>query len=51
MRVGDIIATDEQAEGPIALSLGGTTKFLARPGAFKGHKAACVEQVIAPQDE
>ncbi len=48
LRVGDIIATEQQAEGPIALSLGGTTKFLARPGAFKGHKAACVEQVIAP---
>lgn len=46
LRVGDIITTDQDAGGPMEVSVEGVPKFHARPGAYRGHKAICVEAVL-----
>lgn len=46
LRVGDIIATQKDVHSPLVVSIEGLAKFHARPGAYKGHKAICVEDVI-----
>jgi flagellar motor switch protein FliM len=45
LRVGDIIATEQDVERPLVVSVEGQPKFHAQPGAFKGRKAI---QVIGP---
>jgi flagellar motor switch protein FliM len=47
LRVGDIITTQRDVNSPLLVSVQDVPKFYARPGAFKGHKAVCVEEVIA----
>jgi flagellar motor switch protein FliM len=39
LRVGDIIATENDVERPLVVSVEGQPKFHAQPGAFKGRKA------------
>jgi len=46
LRVGDIITTEKDVNEPLVVSVQGVPKFQARPGAFKGHKAISVEDVI-----
>lgn len=46
LRVGDIITTDQDVHSLLPVSLRGLTKFQARPGALKGHKAICIETVL-----
>ncbi len=48
LRVGDIIATDITVDRPLVVRVDGTPRFHARPGAYKGHRAICVEESIAP---
>jgi len=48
LRVGDIITTEKDIHSPITVCVEGVTKFRAHPGAFKGHKAACIEASVAP---
>jgi flagellar motor switch protein FliM len=45
LRVGDIIATENDVERPLVVSVEGQPKFHAQPGAFKGRKAI---QVLGP---
>jgi flagellar motor switch protein FliM len=47
LRVGDIITTEKDVQSPLLVSVEGVPKFRAFPGAFKGHKAIRVEEVIA----
>ncbi len=43
LRVGDIITTEKDTASPIWVSVEGIPKFLALPGAYKGHKAIRIE--------
>jgi len=47
LRVGDVITTEKDARDRLDVSVQGVAKFLARPGAYKGHKAFRVEDTIA----
>ena len=38
LRVGDIITTEKDIHAPLSVSVQGTPKFKARPGALKGRK-------------
>ncbi|MEO8497054.1 MAG: flagellar motor switch protein FliM [Planctomycetota bacterium] len=49
LRVGDIITTDHDCNQSLKVAVEGVTKFLAKPGAFKGHKAIEVESKIEPR--
>ncbi|MBN2475832.1 MAG: flagellar motor switch protein FliM [Pirellulales bacterium] len=46
LRVGDIITTEKDTHSPLVVLVEGLPKFRARPGAFKGHKAVCIDDVI-----
>jgi len=46
LRVGDIITTEKDIYAPISLCVEGRPKFCCRPGLFKGHKAAEVEDRV-----
>jgi flagellar motor switch protein FliM len=46
LRVGDIITTQKDIHSPLLISVEGVPKFHARPGAFKGHKAIRIEDVV-----
>lgn len=46
LRVGDIITTQKDVQSPMVVSVEGVPKFRARAGAFKGHKAICIESAI-----
>jgi len=46
LRVGDVITTQKGIHSPLVVSVEGLPKFHARPGAFKGHKAICIEDTI-----
>lgn len=48
LRVGDIITTHSDVHASLDVLVEGRPKFRARPGAFKGYKAICVEETIAP---
>jgi len=43
LRVGDIIATEQDVHQPLEVSVEGLAKFTARPGAYKGQKAIQIE--------
>ena len=47
LRVGDVITTQKDVHTPLLVSVEGVPKFRARPGAFKNHKAVCIEELIA----
>jgi len=46
LQVGDVITTDKDVRSPLVVRVEGIPKFRARPGAFKGHKAIRIEEVI-----
>jgi flagellar motor switch protein FliM len=46
LRVGDIIATENDVERPLVVSVEGQPKFHAQPGAFKGRKAIQVTGTV-----
>lgn len=46
LRVGDIITTEKDVRSPLVVSVEGVPKFRASVGAFKGHKAICVQEPI-----
>jgi len=46
LRVGDIITTERDIHDPLVVTVEGVPKFLARPGALKGHKAICIEGAV-----
>jgi flagellar motor switch protein FliM len=49
LRVGDIITTEKDIHEPLQVSVQGLSKFTARPGAHKGHKAIqVVERLSLP---
>ncbi|HET6878796.1 MAG TPA: flagellar motor switch protein FliM [Pirellulales bacterium] len=43
LRVGDIITTEKDVRAPLVVDVEGVAKFQARPGAYKDHKAICIE--------
>ncbi len=47
LRVGDIITTEKDIHSPLLVLVGSIPKFRASPGAYKGHKAIRIEDVIA----
>jgi len=47
LRVGDVITTDKDVHTPLVVNVEGVPKFRAFPGAFKGHKAIRIQEVIA----
>jgi flagellar motor switch protein FliM len=49
LRVGDVITTDTDVHSPLRVDVEGVTKFMASPGAFKGHKAIQVQRALEPQ--
>lgn len=46
LSVGDIITTEKDVHSPLIASIEGMAKFRASPGAFKGHKAIRIEEVL-----
>jgi len=46
LKVGDIITTEKDRGTPLVVNVEGVPKFRAQPGAFKGHKAIRIEEVI-----
>lgn len=48
LRVGDIITTEKDASSMLRVAVEGVQKFKAYPGAFKGHKAISIEEVVQP---
>jgi len=51
LRVGDIITTEKDVHRPLLVTVEGVPKFRARPGLLKGHKAICIDDVIANPTE
>lgn len=48
LNIGDIITTETSVQNPLSVSIGGATKFRARPGALHGHKAIEITDVVTP---
>ncbi|HVX12249.1 MAG TPA: flagellar motor switch protein FliM [Pirellulales bacterium] len=46
LRVGDIITTEKDTRTPLLVEVEGVTKFQARAGAYKAHKAICIESAV-----
>lgn len=46
LRVGDVITTEHDVNHPLRVNVEGVNKFLARPGAFKGHTAIQIDEQI-----
>ena len=51
LRVGDVITTDHDCNQALQVAVEGVTKFLAKPGAYKGHRAIEVEARIEPRQK
>lgn len=51
LRIGDIITTEHDIRQPLQLRVEGVPKFLAAPGALKGHRAIQVEGPYLPGAE
>jgi flagellar motor switch protein FliM len=47
LQVGDVVTTEKDVRSPLLVRVEGIPKFRARAGAFKGHKAIRIEEVIA----
>ena len=50
LRVGDIITTDTRVASPVTVTIDGTPRFHARPGAFKGRRALCLEERLETRE-
>ena len=50
LRVGDIITTERDVHTPLNVAVEGVTKFVADPGAYRGHKAIEVQNRVEPAD-
>lgn len=50
LRVGDIITTDSRVASPLTVTIDGTPRYQARPGAFKGRRAVCLEERIETRE-
>jgi flagellar motor switch protein FliM len=48
LAVGDLITTEQEITAPLELSVQGVPKFYARPGAYRGNKAVCIERLFEP---
>lgn len=48
LAVGDVITTEQEVGAALELSVQGTPRFFARPGAFRGRKAVCIQGLIQP---
>ena len=46
LRVGDLITTQKDIHCPLAVTVEGVQQFRALPGAYKGHKAIRIEEVL-----
>jgi flagellar motor switch protein FliM len=46
LRVGDIIATETAADAPAAVSIAGSAKFRAKPGAYQGRRAVRLTEAV-----
>ena len=46
LRVGDVITTDHDIRRALLVTVENHAKFHARPGAYKGHKAICIEEQL-----
>ncbi|MCG8584576.1 MAG: flagellar motor switch protein FliM [Pirellulales bacterium] len=51
LRVGDIIATEKDTKTPLLVSVEGVPKYHAKPGAYKGRKAVCVDERLEQEDK
>jgi len=51
LRIGDVITTEKDVHSPLVVRVEGVEKFRAVPGAFKGHKAVCIEDVVQSSAE
>lgn len=51
LRVGDIIATDQNVGSPLVVTIEGQAAFHAHPGAAQGRKAVRIEEAHAPAPE
>ena len=51
LRVGDLITTQSDTNSPLSVTVEGIEQFRAMPGAYKGHKAIRVEEVLAARAE
>jgi flagellar motor switch protein FliM len=49
LRVGDVIATDKDVRSPLQVAVEDVARFIASPGALKGHKAIQIESA-APEN-
>lgn len=49
LRVGDIIATDQNVSSPLTVTIDGQTAFHAHPGAAQGRKAVRLLEAHAPE--
>lgn len=47
LRIGDIITTEKDIHSSLVVCVQGVPKYRALPGAFKGHKAIRIDDVIA----
>jgi flagellar motor switch protein FliM len=47
LRVGDIIATEQDVNAPLEVVVGGVSKFTARAGAFKNRKAVRIDETLS----
>jgi len=47
LRVGDIVTTEKDIHSPLVINVEGVPKFRAFSGAFKGHKAVRIQELIA----
>lgn len=47
LRVGDVVTTQKDVHSPLLVTIEGVPKFRASPGAYKGHKAIRVDEMIA----
>jgi flagellar motor switch protein FliM len=47
LRIGDVITTPKDVHSPLLVTVQGVPKYRAAPGAYKGHKAIRIEEVIA----
>jgi flagellar motor switch protein FliM len=48
LRVGDIITTEKDVHTPLLVGVQGVPKFHAHAGAYKDHKAICIDAQIEP---
>jgi flagellar motor switch protein FliM len=51
LRVGDIITTEKDTHNPLLVTVEGVPKFRAKPGAYKGRKAVCVDDRLESPSE